>query len=667
MPSPQSSIAIRPEIMALRAFALVAVLTHHFFPARSPGGFAGLDVFFVISGFLVTEIVVRARERDGRFSIAAFLARRARRILPAATVVLAAILIGMVVFAPISEWRRIALEALSSALFVENWHLIASSLVYAGPDTATPLQHYWTLAVEVQFYLVWAAMLVLVLGRTGAPRRRAVTVAIAAVVGLSFAASVVWCAIDPSTGYLSTVTRIWELAAGGLLAITLRSVPRALVGVPLAAVGWAALVGTVLLFSTSMAWPGWLAVVPVAGAALVIAGGVSPDAPRPVRLVNDNVIVRTLADISYAVYLWHWPLLVFADRILGHAPGTAEKLALVATSLLLGWLTTVLVERPVRFGPLASSRPRTVLVAGLVATAVVTAPSAAVVATMQRVSDLYGATAVAESSFLCDGAEALTPGVDCVDGPYIGLRPDPLGDWEQISVLHGMGCAQGIDSAEVLSCDFGDPERAHRVALVGDSHAMKLWAPLQLLAEQQGWQLVTYLRSQCEFTAVSGDGDLSCQTWRAGVAERLNDDGPWDAVVTTGASALTGGSGFDAAFAGTWSPFVDAGTALVVVRDVPYLTQSVRDCIVDSLDDLSACDRPRAEALLEDALAKTAARAGIGVIDLTDRFCDASTCFSVIGGVITHRDGDHITDDFARTLAPTLGARLENLAPELFD
>lgn len=656
----------RPEILVLRGIAVLAVLTYHLAPTRIPGGFAALDVFFVISGYLVTGILVGMRQRHGRISFADYLARRARRILPSALAVLLACLVGMFALASIVDWGRIATEILASSLFVQNWVLIASNAAYAGADTASPVQHYWTLAVEAQFYVFWAALLIVLLGRGAVSRERAATIGIGVVFAASLAVSIVWCAIEPASGYLSTATRIWELAAGGLVAMLVRRIPPLRIGVPLAIGGWLLIAASFTFLDASMAWPGWLALIPVAGAVLVIAAGVPVTAVR-LRRLTDNAVTRTLADSSYAIYLWHWPLLVYAETTLDEPLGAGHKAAIFVGSLLLGWLTTVAVERPIRFGPLARSRAVATLTVGALAMAMVALPAAAVRTAMLRTGELYAEISVDSSDALCVGAQALTAGADCVDGPYPGLSPDPLGDWEQISVLHGMGCATDNVVPTVRSCVFGDPDGDVKVALVGDSHGMKVWPALSLVAEDAGWSLHTFLKAQCEYTSPTMDGTDNCRQWRADVAAQLEAEGPWDLVVTAGASHVTDRPGAADAFRAAWTPLIEAGAHVVHMRDVPYLADDVRFCVVDHLDDLSPCDTPRDVAVLDDIMATTAATLpGASVVDLTDYLCDADTCFAAIGGVITHRDGNHLTDEFARTLAPALGAQLRVIVPELF-
>jgi hypothetical protein len=342
-------------------------------------------------------------------------------------------------------------------------------------------------------------------------------------------------------------------------------------------------------------------------------------------------------------------------------------MGIVLASLLLGWATTALIERPIRYGPLARARPLATLAVGMLAIAAVAIPSIAVRQVMVRTTELYTAVGQAPATGLCVGAEARMPGADCVDGPYTSLAPDPLGEWEEVSVLHAMGCATDNILPDVHSCDFGDPDGEVRVALVGDSHAMKLWQALKAIAETEGWRLTTFLKAQCEFTLPELEGTPGCPEWRAEVAERLGTDGPWDLVVTTGAAHATGGEGAVEGYRAVWQPLIDAGADLVVVHDNPYLEGDIRACIADNLADPSACDHPRADAFLPDAMAEAAQDLpGAAVVDLTELFCDATTCFAVVGGVITHRDYTHVTDEFSRSYAPYLAAKLATIEPGLF-
>jgi peptidoglycan/LPS O-acetylase OafA/YrhL len=294
---------IRPEIQALRAVAVVTVLVFHFWPEALPGGFVGVDVFFAISGFLITSHLVREVERTGSVSVLAFWARRVRRLLPASLVVLLATATAIVALVPLSAWDDWLAELLASALYVENWHLASSATDYfAQQDAPSPFQHFWSLSVEEQFYAVWP---LLVLGAAllgaGLARRRA---ALAGVLGLVFAASLAYSILFTGDGrddaYFSTLTRAWEFAAGGLLALLpsagvsaapapapgagrvralLARAERAVEALARALVSWAGIAAVFVaaaIISRETAYPGWAALLPVLGALAVIYAG----APR---------------------------------------------------------------------------------------------------------------------------------------------------------------------------------------------------------------------------------------------------------------------------------------------------------------------------------------------------------------------------------------------------
>lgn len=328
-----SAADYRPELDGLRAVAVGLVLAFHFFPEWLPGGFVGVDVFFVISGYLITRLILTEVDA-GNFSLAHFYARRARRILPALTVVLLAILLaGWLVLFP-GDFKRLALQTLAAAFFVPNL-LSWSEVGYFDPAAIDkPLLHLWSLGVEEQFYLAWPLFLMAAVFRP----RKILIMAIASVIVASFAYSAYAAWHQPSAAFYSPLSRVWELGLGGLLACVTIRLPR-----------FCSLLGLVLIAASSIlitpkdAFPGFAALAPVVGAALVIAS-------RPVRQMTTSVVVG-LGLISYPLYLWHWPLLSFAT-VAGVPTTTIERGALIATSLVLAWATYEFIEKPVRFGRL---------------------------------------------------------------------------------------------------------------------------------------------------------------------------------------------------------------------------------------------------------------------------------------------------------------------------
>ena len=354
--------AVRPEIQALRALAVGVVVLHHFWPVLAPAGYIGVDVFFVVSGYLITGMLVRELETTGRLSLSRFYGRRLRRILPSAVVVLAVTSVVTALAVPADEAARWFRQILASTLFVQNWLLAAETATDADAGLpSTPVEHYWSLSVEEQFYLVWPIVLLLATGLAARASRFGRTVP-AVVIGLVTATSFVVCVVvtglDNNAAYFSTVTRAWEFGVGALLALA--PVMTGLLGVRRAVswLGLAAIVASVYVATDVAAFPGVIALLPALGATAVIWAGTPSGRSSTVPLVRFPP-VQHLGDISYALYLWHWPVVVLAPFITGRPSGNATMAALLAVAVVLAWATTRYVERPIRFGTTARTRPGT--------------------------------------------------------------------------------------------------------------------------------------------------------------------------------------------------------------------------------------------------------------------------------------------------------------------
>jgi len=339
--------AYRPDLDGLRAIAVLAVLAFHAFPEAAPGGFAGVDVFFVISGFLISGIIFEAL-RAGRFSFVDFYRRRVRRIFPALILVLAACLaLGWILLLP-DEYLRLGKHAAAGAGFLANIALWREAGYFAPAAEVNPLLHLWSLGVEEQYYAVWPLLLVVF-----AARPRTLPWMIAGLAAASFALNVWLTPRMPSAAFYLPPTRLWELMAGSALAYRAhgggpggRSDLKAVAGLVLVAAG-------IALLSAQRPFPGWWALLPVAGTALLIAAG--PTAWVNRRVLSNPLMVY-LGLISYPLYLWHWPLLVYARIAAGGEPPASLRLALLTASFALACLTYELVEKKIRFAGLPSVR-----------------------------------------------------------------------------------------------------------------------------------------------------------------------------------------------------------------------------------------------------------------------------------------------------------------------
>lgn len=345
--------SVRPEIQALRAVAIGCVVLYHFWPAALPAGFVGVDVFFVVSGFLITGLLLRDVERFDRVRLREFYVRRIRRILPAALVVLSACAVATLLFVPRIEWRPFLQQILSSALYVQNWHLARDSQIPRRADLeSTPVQHFWSLSVEEQFYLVWPLLIIAALWlavRLG--RRRVIVVAgvLTAATVASFVHGVVLTGQDHNIAYFSTLSRAWEFGVGGLLALL-----PALAGERLrrtralaAWIGLAAIAVAARTFTDHEVFPGAIALVPVLGTAAVIWAGM-PRAALSLSPVAGLRPVQWFGGISYSLYLWHWPIIMFTPYITGRPSQAPVMVLLLALSIVVADASKRWIEDPFR-------------------------------------------------------------------------------------------------------------------------------------------------------------------------------------------------------------------------------------------------------------------------------------------------------------------------------
>ncbi|WP_336712303.1 acyltransferase family protein [Arthrobacter sp. USHLN218] len=678
-----------PEIQALRALAVLMVVAYHLEPRWLPGGFVGVDVFFVISGFLITGHMLREVERTGTLSLRNFWAARVRRILPAALLTIGVVLAATLLLAPMTQWAQVGTQALASTFYLQNWVLAADSVDYlAAADSATALQHFWSLAVEEQFYLFWPLLVLLAVAVirkrrstfTSAARHSGPSPARLAVVLFAWvtAASLAFALWFTDTGnpaaYFITPTRIWELGLGGLLAAALSYTERwQQLRSLLALAGLATIAAAAFLLDGADPFPGAAALLPVLGTMAVIAAGRTSGRLSLHRLV-DLKPVQWTGNISYSLYLWHWPLIVFYKTLAGKEPGPAPSLLLLAASFALAALSFYWVETPVRkFGwlnlrawrPLAAGAAATVLVGTL-----------AFVPGNQQERILAERAEQGEALLASPpddlGGGAMTKAADrtfTADSHVI--VPDP--GLAAKDVFNGKDCASLAESTETRECAFGDKDSDFTVALVGDSHAAQWFAALEPIAKERGWRLLTYLHNSCPFNPEmrleERDGNLECTEPNEQTMERLTGGGDVDAVVTSyyaGANFVNSKTGHRpgaAGFAEYWNDLADAGVDVYPIVDTPLPRREgglARDCVALNYDEPQECGQARKDGLAGKDLTREAA--GLApkarVLDFTDAFCGDTTCPAVIGNVLIYADQNHITRTYMRTLVPTLEERL---------
>ncbi|SES30711.1 acyltransferase family protein [Lentzea albida] len=603
----------RAELQGLRAVAALLVVVYHVWLGRVSGG---VDVFFLISGFLVTGQLVRAAGR-GRIDLRATWSRTARRLLPAAVVVLGTTLVAGALLLPENRWSQTVREVIASALFVENWQLASDSTdYYAQHEHASVVQHFWSLSIQGQFYLLWPLLVLVVTLLRGSLSR-----VLLAVFAVSLGFSVWLTALDQPLAYFHTATRIWEFAFGGLLALV---VSRIDLSRPLRTVlGWAGLLGLLvcgLVLDVGAAFPGYLALWPTACAAAVIVAGATGSRFGADRFLSAEPL-RYLGNLSYSLYLWHWPVLVGWLVIKGRGEvGMLGGLAVIGASLLLAAATHHLVEEPVRK---SRWRARTLVPLLLV-------PLLAATAFLHPAGPREVAAQVAATDFAA------------IDGQHCERSPRN----QDLEICHGPA--------------GGTP--AKRVVLVGDSHVQQYIAALEPIAQRRNWQLVAMLKGACPYSTRSekNPGDQSCVRWNEDATTEILDLRP-DFVFTLATRNVQVGltEVTPPGFVERWRQLDDAGIPVVAVRDNPRYSFSVLDC-VQVHGPAARCGAPRSELLSPvPPYAHLDVPGNVSFLDFSDELCTEDQCPPVKGDLLVNFDDNHVSATFMRSLSEVVEQALD--------
>jgi peptidoglycan/LPS O-acetylase OafA/YrhL len=665
----------------MRAVAVGAVLAYHLWPGAVTGGYVGVDVFLVISGFLITSHLLREQPTTWR-AVGRFWGRRVRRLLPAsALVVLTTVGIAALVL-PSTQLVRTGRDALASALYVQNWALAASATDYLSADEApTALRHYWSLAVEEQYYLVWPVLIgltVLLARRIGRGLDEGLTtrvtrISIGVVVGSIVLGSLAWSvhltAVDPAAAYYVTSTRVWELALGGATALALSTGRRVTTrwAAPLAGAGLVAVVVAIVTFDALTPFPGAAALLPTLGTAAVIAAAAPPTA-WTTRLLGAR-LAQLLGNVSYSTYLWHWPLIVLAPFALRRDLAGWDLLLVAAVSVALAWMTTRWFEDPIRRSRRLAGSPW--LTVGILVACTAGGASAATVLMHAGGRADQAASTAAAAHPDCLGASASLSGVDCTmaDGQ---LWTTPVQAQNDKPVLYADDCWNDPPFGTRTTCTYGDPDATVRVALVGNSHAGHWFAPIAQVAADRGWQITTYVASSCypvdvDLSYPDPQATAGCTDWNQWVRDQVAAQS-YDLVVMSartdqhldGAPEDTELDLAMAAYARELTAITETGAGVLVIRDTPNFPESVPDCVAASPD--QDCTVPRAQGLERDPLAQAAQADTSGqveLLDVTDLLCDDETCHGVVGAAIVMFDHGHLTSTFAGTLRPVVEPALD--------
>jgi peptidoglycan/LPS O-acetylase OafA/YrhL len=648
----------RPDIEGLRGLAVALVVAFHAAPRRISGGFIGVDVFFVISGFLITGLLLREIEETGHLSFAGFYARRARRLLPASALVFLATLAGCCIFLSPLQQFRLGDSPAYVALYASNFWFLHQATDYFAPAIATnPFLHTWSLAVEEQFYLVWPA--IVFLSMRGLRSRKALLAVMIVITAASLGASIWFSSRVAPLAFFSPFTRAWEFSIGGIsLLLTpvedrVRPVWRTLASW----VGLAAIIGAAVTLHDQVGWRGWHALVPVLGTVAILHGRTPQFSSAKFLELG---FMQWTGRVSYVWYLWHWPvfaLVAAASGVMTFTERAQSIVFCVLGSLALAAITHVLVEDPIRFSRYLAPRRRLSLV-GIGLVTLLTAGTAL----------LWQHSAV-EAAHSLEGGKVLA----AVEGPTETTK----------------GCPSvGFLGSDLAECVGGDASSKSTVVLFGDSHARQWFPAFGAAGLERGWRILLIRKPACptaEITVFNSSLNrpyTECDVWREAAMKRILELHP-AAVVLANRQLQTFSAGLKGpdetwreASRKTLATLNGAGIATILLRDTPTPGFDVPDCLSGDTSwwarhhatGKNPCILNRASALNEGVFhAEQEAASGLShvrVLDLTDLFCDGPVCPPVKDGMIVYNDDNHMSEPFSLTLVPRLSERLAPLIPD---
>ena len=676
----------RPEIEGVRFVAALLVACYHIWSGRVSGG---VDVFFVMSGFLITTTLLGQLDSSGRIKPLTYLNRLALRLLPAALTVLTTVLVASLLLVPELSWAEVGSEIRAAGLYVENWYLAATSTDYLGQwDEKTPVQHFWALSLQGQFYLAWLLLfLVLAVFVRRRPERglRYVVTGLSIVFVTSLAFSVWFTAVDQPVAYFATPARAWEFALGGLAAVALRHPMRGRSRLRwlLGWVGLAVLLTTGLVLQVSTVFPGYAALLPTGAALLILLSARNGIRGGADSLLSTRTLVR-LGGISYGLYLWHYPLLVLYRGERGtDANSLLSGSAIIAAALVLAYLTQRLVERPLLSLSRRSPGAGRAVLAGLLVAALAVVLGAGALAdarkpTYQEIARVQTITKeLSEQAYALEPCTGAPAGPPAATGPCGGSVADGLVVPVHLipSTQRPIRCDRVVDEDLLTVCAGGSPSEQPRATalLIGDSHALTMRPALDLVAKHNDWRLLFAYGPGCQTAAVPRAGGTAerCAAWNERLTEYIDDTAIDVVFAIQAAGHELEGIPEDAterlagAFRQQWERYDASVEQIVVIRDTPRLGDTLLSCLGrhDADEAGQVCSRGRSNALRPDHAALAAAgdeSARTQVVDLTDVFCDAERCYPVIGDFIAYRDAVHLHTAFAPTLTPLLDAGIRD-------
>lgn len=666
----------RSDLEGLRAVAVLLVVLYHAGISQVPGGFIGVDIFFVLSGYFISQQLWGQLEQNGKVSLVDFYTRRIRRILPAASLVIAVTaLLAWALLSPVYA-SEIGWDAISAALNVANIRFsIISNNYFDTAAAGSPFIHFWSLGIEEQFYLFWPLIFLAVgfampkSGGGNARRRKALVIGLMSVVTFSsFVWSVYQTGIDQTGAFYLLPSRAWELGLGGLLAVAAtRFAPHRLVSVAASAVAFAMIAYTVVAYTDKTPFPGLGALLPVVATALLVLAGSTRNIAGGLLSIAP---MRAIGRWSFSLYLWHWPILVFLDQKLGAQNNIRFKLFAMFLAVILAAATYAFLENPIRFSARLKQSARSTFRFGAIAL---------------LMGAVAGTPMVAQAALGGSQSIAVASNIRTIDlALREGLKPHPVPINLTPSLANAKDTSRGLTAttrcmanfADVVfpDCEFGNVNSNFTIWLVGDSHANHWFPAVKKVVDKYRLRLVVHARAGCPILDVvltdSNNNKAQhtlCAAWTKQVMTAMQADQP-DLVLDAGTTPIVGKH--VASYVNQINRMKTFAKQVLVLGDTPHTGIDTPTCVSQHLDDASFCkmDRSNPEGMniprLEAGVGRAVKAAGVPYIPTSDWVCINQDCPVVVGNVLLYRDVSHLTDQGGELFAPYMERALLPYLPQ---
>jgi peptidoglycan/LPS O-acetylase OafA/YrhL len=678
---------VRRDIQALRALAVGSVAAYHAGLPVFNSGFVGVDIFFVISGYLIIGLLVREQQKNGRIDLLNFVGRRARRLIPASSLVLLTTILFIWLMLPGLAGQRALDDVRSAAFYFANIDFAITGMDYWATQTVGPVVHFWSLGVEEQFYIFFPILLVLVFAVVKRNLVTTVTAVLLVVTAASFWLMIFYLDTGSLWAFYGPQSRAWEFAIGGIAAtfganrhfkqVKLRRI--------LLWLGWTALLYSVVAIDPKADFPSPITTLPVLAVALVLWLGSASDSDDPIlhKFYSFSFIQR-LGDLSYSTYLWHWPVLYFGARYVQQPFQGPERLTaiwavpLMLLSIGLAAATYKWIENPFRHAAFIKYSGLKSIFFGLtlsLAVAVIAALASTQVM-RQQAGDSGPEVVAAEIANVKNSPEVtkiideLAPKYSTSDDLAVSAS-QVIAAQDDMTETYSSGChGNGRKKQTTLpeNCTFGPSDSKSSIFLFGNSHANMFFTPIRDAALAQGAKLTSRTFSACsisDVTTLVGKSEyVACNSWRDLVMAEITSEIPQLVIIssspnlildpTTGTQATPERSNelYIAGLQRIVQQLTDLGIKVIMIRDTPRLRESPLDCLSKQLP--PSCKYSVTDSVYDPALSVSAVDEIPRVlpVDLTLALCGTSRCESVRSGTIVWRDSHHITDTYAKLLTP---------------